>query len=174
MVEHMRKYIPPTPLLLCRCHMCGRSCWQAEKLCDVYTNAAHRTGPRPHVTGAWVLRLAAGYDADAGGARISIPRRCIYCNIALCTVAGYLPQDPELDGSLTVLDAVLQSDSDAAIALRGYHHALAAGAEQGLGSAAQRAAIDTATAAVDALGAWSLDTDARSSPCIRHRMHTHC
>ena len=94
--------------------------------------------------------------------------------IVMCSVAGYLPQDPELDGSLTVLDAVLQSDSDAAVALRAYHCALAAGAEQGLGSAAQRAAIDSATAAVDALGAWSLDTDVRSLTCISNQTHTLC
>ena len=80
--------------------------------------------------------------------------------------AGYLPQDPELDGTLTVLDAVLQSDSDVAVALREYHRALAAGSQQGLGSAAQRAAIDSATGAVDALGAWSLDTDVRLTTSV--------
>ena len=68
-----------------------------------------------------------------------------------------------LDESLTVLDAVLQSESDAAVAVRAYHRAVAAGSQQGLGSAAQRAAIDSATAAVDRLAAWSLDADVRST-----------
>ena len=88
-----------------------------------------------------------------------------------CARAGYLSQDPELDGSLTVLDAVLQSDSDAAVAVQDYHRALASvgsSQQQGPGSAAQRAAIDSATSAVDALGAWSLDTDARSLACTLH------
>ena len=80
-------------------------------------------------------------------------------------LAGYLPQDPVIDGSLTVLDAVLASDSDAAVAVREYQRALSeAGGDGSDGSGGgngngQRGALDAAMDRMNSLNAWALDTE---------------
>ena len=66
-----------------------------------------------------------------------------------------------IDGSLTVLDAVLASDSDSARAVRAYQHALLGSAGPEGSSTANQAAMDAAMDQMNALNAWALDTEVR-------------
>lgn len=66
-----------------------------------------------------------------------------------------------IDGALTVLDAVLASDSDSARAVRDYQHALLASAGPEGSSSAAQAAMDKAMDQMNALNAWALDTEVR-------------
>ena len=73
--------------------------------------------------------------------------------------AGYLPQEPIIDEELTVLDAVLASDSDSARAVRDYQHALIAATGPEGSTNAQQDAMDKAMDKMNALNAWALDTE---------------
>ena len=83
-----------------------------------------------------------------------------------CCLPGYLPQEPIIDGTLTVLDAVLSSDSDSARAVRAYQNALLASSGPEGSSSANQAAMDSAMDKMNALNAWALDTEVCS--CAVH------
>jgi hypothetical protein len=68
-----------------------------------------------------------------------------------------------LSRSLTILEAVLQSDSPAARAVQAYEKALALVAAGGGDAAAAEARLDKATDDMNACGSWALDAEARRS-----------
>eukprot|EP00897_Mesotaenium_endlicherianum_P010397 jgi/Mesen1/9386/ME000613S08762 len=76
---------------------------------------------------------------------------------------GYLAQDPEIDDSLTVLDAVFAADTPVMSAVREYERAVAKQAAAVPGSPEERAcnaALQAAMDNMDALQAWDVASEA--------------
>jgi ATP-binding cassette subfamily F protein uup len=96
-----------------------------------------------------LLRIAAGAEPPDGGRVIRHG----------ATRVGFLPQRPELAAGQTVLQAVLAGDGESMRVLRDYDAAVH-DAETGVAGALDR--VTALGGRVDALGAWSLDTEARA------------
>ncbi len=94
-----------------------------------------------------LLRIAAGVEPPDGGRVIRHG----------ATRVGFLPQRPDLADEQTVLQSVLAGDGEAMQALRAYDVAAHAAETE-----ADVERVMTLAARIDALGAWSLDAEARA------------
>ena len=94
-----------------------------------------------------LLRIAAGVEPPDGGRVIRHG----------ATRIGFLPQRPELDDDQSALQAVLAGDGEAMQALRAYD-----AASHTAETEADVERVMTLAATIDALGAWSLDAEARA------------
>jgi len=95
-----------------------------------------------------LLRLAAGAERPDHGRVLVAPGARV----------GWLPQRPEMDPALSVLDAVFAGEGPTARLVRDYESALHA-AERDASATARLAAL---AAQMDAAGAWDLDAQARA------------
>ena len=99
-----------------------------------------------------LLRIIAGAEqADSG--RISMAR-----NLRV----AYLPQNPQLDPSLTVLEQIFQGDTSEMQLLRAYEQAAAALAARP-GDGALQARVAELVGQMDASDAWGVENDARTT-----------
>lgn len=99
-----------------------------------------------------LLRIIAGAEqADSG--RISMAR-----NLRV----AYLPQNPQLDPSLTVLEQIFQGDTSEMQLLRAYEQAAAALAARP-GDGALQARVAELVGHMDASDAWGVENDARTT-----------
>jgi ATP-binding cassette subfamily F protein uup len=98
-----------------------------------------------------LLRLAAGAETPDGG-RISWAR-----DLRL----AYLPQNPALDGQLTVIEHIFRGDTPEMQLLRDYERAAEALAHAP-GDAVLQEHVAGLVAQMDAAGAWGLENDARA------------
>ena len=99
-----------------------------------------------------LLRIVAGAEQPDSG-RISMSRGLR---------VDYLPQNPQLDPDLTVLEQVFQGDTPEMRLLRAYEQAAAALAANPGEQRLQTAVADLVTQ-MDATGAWALENDARAT-----------
>ena len=97
-----------------------------------------------------LLRIAAGVEPPDGGRVIRHG----------ATRVGFLPQRPDLADADTVLQAVLAGDGEAMQVLRAYDAAVHAAETSS--TAADVDAVTALAGRVDALGAWTLDAEARA------------
>ena len=99
-----------------------------------------------------LLRIAAGAEPPDAG-RVSLSRGLR---------VAYLPQNPQLDPALTVIEQVFQGSTPEMKLLREYEQAAAALAANPHQPALQSALADL-VARMDAAGAWDLEHDARTT-----------
>lgn len=96
-----------------------------------------------------LLKIIAGKEkADAGSVFIPPGK-----------IVGYLPQVPELDTSLTVLDALFQANSDVLQLIRKYEHACTELARVGNANPALEKQVAQLSEQIDAADAWQLETN---------------
>ncbi len=96
-----------------------------------------------------LLRLAAGVEPPDSGRVLLQPGARI----------GWLPQRPEMDDALSVLDAVFAGDGPSVRLVRDYEHALHA-LEHAPTDAVLSDALSALGSQMDAAGAWDLDAQA--------------
>jgi len=106
-----------------------------------------------------LLNIIAGLDAPDGG-EVQVRRELR---------VGYLAQQPQFDGELTVLQVVLQADTEAQRAVAAYELALDRAELHPDDPAAQRA-LHEALSAVDHLGAWDYEAEVKA---VLSRLNIH-